>query len=611
MRRVLLILVLLLMSVPTITAQTGGVSYRFRRLLAEPANCRPGDVYYDMITAKNRQCLTAGVWSDFGSGSGTVTSVSGTANQIAVATGTTTPVISLPAAVTLPGTLTLGGTVSGGGNQINNVVIGAVTPLAGSFTAVKAGDGTAALPAHSFTNSAGSGMWYNDANNVLLFTSESGQSDFAVTYNSIRMTNGHVLGWVNGNSLGTTAPDAMFSRRAAANIQHGAADAASPVAQTLSVQNVVTGTSNTAGANFTIAGSQGTGTGVGGSLIFQVAPAGSTGTAVNALATALTINSGGQALVGDGTVSAPTYSFTSAPSYGMYLSGGSLRFTRNGVFGAGLSAASNPNWQVAFGLDVGANGDTYISRQGAGVTQFGTTATNAAGSILATNATLSGLTFAGATGASLVDANMPIQISTGGAATSKYFSANKNGAYGGLFGYDNGVSVTGTVVRAVDANPLFLIVNNTLTGMSIASTGVVTLNATNYNTCTGLTTTAAVLTCTVSDERVKNGISPFNDGLAAIRKINPITFKFSEGTAWYKGGRTELGLSAQNLAAAHPLLATPTGNATSLLQPEPMALHAIEIDAIKKLDARVTALEEENKRLRAQLPNRLYYTNQP
>lgn len=33
---------------------------------------------------------------------------------------------------------TLGGTVSGGGNQINNVVIGASTPLAGSFTTITA-----------------------------------------------------------------------------------------------------------------------------------------------------------------------------------------------------------------------------------------------------------------------------------------------------------------------------------------------------------------------------------------------------------------------------------------------------------------------------------------
>jgi hypothetical protein len=86
-------------------------------------------------------------------------------------------------------------------------------------------------------------------------------------------------------------PDVILGRRAAANLRLGAADAAAPVAQTLSVQGVVAGTSNTAGASLTIAGSQGTGTGAGGSIVFQVAPAGSSGTAQNALATALTIAS--------------------------------------------------------------------------------------------------------------------------------------------------------------------------------------------------------------------------------------------------------------------------------------------------------------------------------
>lgn len=81
--------------------------------------------------------------------------------------------------------------------------------------------------------------------------------------------------------------DLRLTRRGAANLRLGAADAASPVAQTLSVQSVVAGTTNTAGANLTITGSQGTGTGAGGSIIFQVAPAGSSGTAQNSLVTFL------------------------------------------------------------------------------------------------------------------------------------------------------------------------------------------------------------------------------------------------------------------------------------------------------------------------------------
>jgi hypothetical protein len=61
---------------------------------------------------------------------------------------------------------------------------------------------------------------------------------------------------------------------------------------------VVAGTTNTAGANFTINGSQGTGTGAGGSLLFRTAPAGSSGTTQNALGTALAITAAGNVGIG-------------------------------------------------------------------------------------------------------------------------------------------------------------------------------------------------------------------------------------------------------------------------------------------------------------------------
>jgi len=87
--------------------------------------------------------------------------------------------------------------------------------------------------------------------------------------------------------------DTFLTRKAAANLRLGAADAAAPVAQTLSVQSVVAGTSNTAGTNLTITGSQSTGSGVGGSIIFQTAVANSGGgaTVQNTLANAMVIDS--------------------------------------------------------------------------------------------------------------------------------------------------------------------------------------------------------------------------------------------------------------------------------------------------------------------------------
>ena len=56
---------------------------------------------------------------------------SGTCLQGAGALGSPSSIGTLPA-------FTLGGTIAGGGNQINNVIIGAVTPLAGSFTTLGA-----------------------------------------------------------------------------------------------------------------------------------------------------------------------------------------------------------------------------------------------------------------------------------------------------------------------------------------------------------------------------------------------------------------------------------------------------------------------------------------
>jgi hypothetical protein len=141
-------------------------------------------------------------------------------------------------------------------------------------------------------------------NGLEIFTSATattGSRSIRIIDNVFRFQAAMAFGWTGGVNDPSQALDTILRRRAAANLQLGAADAAAPVAQTLSVQSVAAGTSNTAGANLTIAGSQGTGTGAGGSIVFQVAPAGSTGTAQNALVDALTIASDSTATFG-GTI---------------------------------------------------------------------------------------------------------------------------------------------------------------------------------------------------------------------------------------------------------------------------------------------------------------------
>lgn len=135
-------------------------------------------------------------------------------------------------------------------------------------------------------------------------------------------TGGGFLVQLNAAAPFRFGSDLILTRRGAANLRLGAADAAAPVAQTLSVQSVVAGTTNTAGANLTITGSQGTGTGAGGSIVFQVAPAGSSGTAQNALATALTIDSTKLATFEGRVASRFGYTFGSPQFYDASLGSG-------------------------------------------------------------------------------------------------------------------------------------------------------------------------------------------------------------------------------------------------------------------------------------------------
>ena len=71
------------------------------------------------------------------------------------------------------------------------------------------------------------------------------------------------------------------------------------ITQALSVQSV-TGVTDRPGADMLITGSQGTGTGAGGSIVFRVAPAGSSGSAQNALATQFQVNGSGGVTGQDG-----------------------------------------------------------------------------------------------------------------------------------------------------------------------------------------------------------------------------------------------------------------------------------------------------------------------
>lgn len=119
-----------------------------------------------------------------------------------------------------------------------------------------------------------------------------------VTENGMVLSNGKGLQAALAN--GASSGDTFLSRPAAANWQFGAADAAAPVPQGTSVQNV-TGVNNTAGVLWSRLGSKGTGSGVGGSVCDSTAPPGAAaGTQNTEVIQLCELGSGGVQVGGNG-----------------------------------------------------------------------------------------------------------------------------------------------------------------------------------------------------------------------------------------------------------------------------------------------------------------------
>jgi hypothetical protein len=155
---------------------------------------------------------------------------------------------------------------------------------------VKAPSGSAAAPSYAMDTT---GMYSRAAFARVNFSVGGTDTGIEIGPVTLALQNTASLVWTAG-LLPSSSPDTYITRKAERNLQLGAADAATALAQTLSVQSVVAGTtSNGAGADFKINGSQSTGSGIGGSIIFQTAAANSGGgaTVQNTLATAMVIDS--------------------------------------------------------------------------------------------------------------------------------------------------------------------------------------------------------------------------------------------------------------------------------------------------------------------------------
>lgn len=93
-----------------------------------------------------------------------------------------------------------------------------------------------------------------------------------------------------------------------------------------------------------------------------------------------------------------------------------------------------------------------------------------------------------------------------------------------------------------------------------------------------------------SDERLKEGIEPFEGGLSEIRQIEPITYNWNAMSGMDRLNRYS-GFSAQNVQAAMPEAVGMDGNGFLTVQDRPIV--AALLNAVKELAQRVEQLEAE------------------
>lgn len=230
----------------------------------------------------------------------------------------------------------------------SNSVIARIT----STGTIRANGGTASVPSLAAGNT-GDGIYQAQAADIAVTL---GGNPIATFNNNatkqFTVSSDATIGFASTTNPAIAVNDTILRRVGAASIGLGDINAASPIAQTLSVQNVITGTSNTAGVDWTFKDSAGTGTGAGGKYLFQVAAAGSTGSAPNTWATALTIDS--------------TSLITAAKSVSLQHVIGN---TSAPTISAGTGAGTSPTASVA-GTDLG--GTVTVTT---GTTPAGTNAT--------------------------------------------------------------------------------------------------------------------------------------------------------------------------------------------------------------------------------------------
>lgn len=267
-----------------------------------------------------------------------------------------------------------------------------------------------------------------------------------VRFNGIFATGTGYLGFSSTGSA-DGSPDIYIGRRGAASLLFGGADSTAPTAQTLSVSGA-TGIADTAGALWTNATSQGTGTGVGGDYLIQVAPAGSTSSTPNTLIDGLRVKGNKSVIVGSGALA------TNATDGFLYITT---------CAGTPVGSATVQTGRIAMQYD--SSGHRPLFYDGAAWTAVAM-ATNPTISSLVVTGTL---TYGGVTFASTVTGTGSLTGATNPTLSS--LIATGTLTYGGV-AFASTVTGTGSLVGATNPTLSSLIATGTLTygGVTLAST---------------------------------------------------------------------------------------------------------------------------------------------
>ncbi len=244
-------------------------------------------------------------------------------------------------------------------------------------------NGTAAAPSMTFAGNTNTGFW-SHATNVVELTS-AGTTVFAASSGvstGLDLKSTLPLAWSSGAPEAAATDTFIYRGGAAATVQFGA-NAAGVTNQTLKGPDRIT--SAGVGGNVTLAGGRGWDTGVGGSLIFQTAPAAGAGVA-GVLATRFTITpTGGLGLGASGTVfmsgTAPTIASGGCTSPAVTTNNGTAKFkltigtTCTGVKTVTLTLPAAANEWACDAVDLTTNA-TYRPEQSAAASATSVVITN-------------------------------------------------------------------------------------------------------------------------------------------------------------------------------------------------------------------------------------------